>query len=85
MCKSLRAIEIIKIADQQWASTKDIQLLGVIGVNKALQIKNEKRKKQLARGDNLPTKKYVSMQEVIKYFNIEVEFLKNIILEGDNN
>lgn len=82
MCKRLRATEILEIAGQQWATTKDIQMIGSIGLNKALEIKKEIRKKQLDRGDNLPTKNFVGMQEVLDYFKIDLNFLRNTIMEG---
>jgi len=83
MCRLLRAREIIDIASQNWATTRDIGLIGAIGNNKALEIKKEIRAKQLERGDNLPNKQVVSMKEVLEYFNIDIQYLNSTIMKGE--
>lgn len=83
MCRVLRAKELLDMANQTWASTKDIRMIGAIGVNKALEIKKEIQKKQLDRGDNLPNTHLVSMKEVMNYFNIDIDFLQSTIMKGE--
>ena len=69
MTKSLRANETVEILDKMWANTEDIKRLGCVGKNKALKIKNEIRNQMI--DDNLIFPRYlVSMEYVIKYFNI---------------
>lgn len=83
MCRVLRAKEVIDMAGQTWASTRDIGLIGAVGNNKALEIKKEIRAKQLERGDNLPNTQLVSMKEVLEYFNIDIQFLQSTLMKGD--
>lgn len=77
MTKSLKADETVEIINKMWATTEDIKRLGCVGKNKALKIKNEIRNQMI--DDNLIFPRYmVSMEYVIKYFNIDEKKLRRL-------
>ena len=76
--QSISADQILDILNKQWLTTKDIQLIGSVGSIKALKIKNaiiedlEKNKNQYIPNRLVPS------EEVINYFNININYLKKI-------
>lgn len=74
----ISADQILDILNKQWLTTKDIQLIGSVGSIKALKIKNaiiedlEKNKNQYIPNRLVPS------EEVINYFNININYLKKI-------
>ena len=70
------------ILDNQWATTRDVMLLGACGKNKALEIKREIKSELESKGYYLPYN-LVPMEKVIDYFNININYLKKI--SGGNN
>lgn len=72
----MEANELLKLLNHQWASTTDISAIGSCGRAKAVKIKNEIRNK-LGNKIYLPDNK-VPMEEVITYFNINMNYLKKI-------
>lgn len=74
----ISADQILNILNKQWLTTKDIQLIGSVGSIKALKIKNaiiedlEKNKNQYIPNRLVPS------EEVINYFNININYLKKI-------
>ena len=75
--KILSADKMLEVLNSQWATIQDIMLVGSLGRNKARDIKNEIARKIESEGKKLPNN-LVPMEEVIDYFNINVEYLINI-------
>lgn len=74
----MTAGELLDVLNQQWATVKDIRLIGKCGNNKALKYKKEiadlvktKTGKECPYG-------LVPMEYVILYFGINIKFLKKI-------
>ena len=81
MVKSLNAKEMSKIMENQWATTKDIQMIGCCGINKAQRIKREIRNQMI--DDGLFSPRYmVSMEYVIKYFHINEKRIRHLTRTG---
>ena len=81
MTKSLNAKEMTEILDKMWASTEDIKRLGCIGKNRALEIKKEIKRK-MSEDNMIYPRNYVSMEYVIKYFNIDEKKIRKRITMG---
>ena len=77
MKHKVSAEEMLKIFDNQWASTKDIMKIGAVGVNKSQKIKNEICEISNKNGYKLPCG-LVPMEEVINYFGININYLKRV-------
>ena len=75
----MKAKELLELLDKQWANTKDIQQIGGIGEVKAIKIKKQ-IKEELINSKNyyLPNERLVPMAEVVKFFNIDINYLKRI-------
>ncbi len=80
MTKSLTAKELVGFMDKIWSSTKDIQKIGCVGVNRAYEIRNEIRNQMIDAGMVFP-RYLVSTELVIKYFNIDEKRIRKIALE----
>ena len=76
MNEKLNAIEMLEIASSQWASASDIMKLGSVGRNKAYAIKNEIISELYNEDDKIRNRGLVPMTEVLKYFNIDTNYLK---------
>lgn len=74
----LTADQMLEIASSQWASAKDIMMLGSVGRNKAYAIRNEIIS-SLYNDNKLRNRGLVPMSEVLKYFNIDLAYLRNIL------
>lgn len=74
----LTASEILKIASSQWATAKDIMMLGSVGRNKAYAIRNEIIV-SCYNDNKLRNRGLVPMVEVLKYFNIDLNYLREIL------
>ena len=83
MENDLTANELLKLISRQWATTKQIMRIGNIGEGKALRIKN-RIKKEIDEPETLPRDK-VPMVEVVKFFNINIEYLKKVAIGEDEN
>lgn len=81
MNKSMNANQVLKTISKLWASTADIQKIGCVGYNKALKIKNEIRNQMVDDGLVFP-RYLVSMEYVIKYFNIDEKRLRKLADQG---
>jgi len=81
MNKSLNATQVLETINKLWASTADIQKIGCVGYNKALKIKNEIRNQMVDDGWVFP-RYLVSMEYVIKYFNIDEKRLRKLADQG---
>ena len=75
----MKAKELLDLLDKQWANTKDIQKIGGIGEAKAIKIKKQ-IKDELINNKNyyLPNERTVPMCEVVKFFKIDINYLKRI-------
>lgn len=67
----------LEIASKLWASVNDIMILGNVGKNKAYQVRDEIIEK-LKQEDRYLSNKHVPMEEVIKYFKININYLKKV-------
>ncbi|MBO6243611.1 MAG: hypothetical protein J6O41_03470 [Clostridia bacterium] len=74
--KKLPTNELLELINNQWATVEDIRLIGSVGYNKALEIKNDII---LELGENyfLP-RGLVPMDKVVDYFNININYLKKV-------
>ena len=75
----MKARELLELLDKQWANTKDIQKIGGIGEAKALKVKKQIRD-ELINDKNyyLPNERTVPMSEVVKFFKIDINYLKKV-------
>lgn len=75
----MKAKELLDLLDKQWANTKDIQKIGGIGEAKALKVKKQIRD-ELINDKNyyLPNERTVPMSEVVKFFKIDINYLKKV-------
>ncbi len=80
MNNELTAQELLVAIDKQWATTKDIMAVGCVGENRALKVKKNIYEELRAEGYELPRNK-VPMEFVIKYFKLNIDFLKNVANE----
>jgi hypothetical protein len=75
--EKLNADELLDLASSQWASAKDIMKIGSVGRNKAYAIRQ-----QIAisyyNDDKVRNRGLVPMSEVLKYFGIDLNYLKEI-------
>ena len=76
--EKLTASEILKVASSQWATAKDIMMLGSVGRNKAYAIRNEIIV-SCYNDNKLRNRGLVPMAEVLKYFNIDLNYLREIL------
>lgn len=79
-----KASEILSILSQQWANVYDIMDIASVGRNKATEIKTEIKENLEKEGYKLPTN-LIPMIEVIKYFRIDIGYLKKRAKDGDCN
>lgn len=75
MKTNLTANEVLILINKQWATTNDIKLIGRVGTAAAYRVKREiitllEEKKVFVPSGVVP------MDEVIKYFNININYLK---------
>lgn len=75
--EKLNADELLNLASSQWASAKDIMKIGSVGRNKAYAIRQ-----QIAisyyNDDKVRNRGLVPMSEVLKYFGIDLNYLKEV-------
>ena len=68
--------ETLKLIAQQWGNLSDLMKLANIGRNSALTIKS-KIKNDLEKEGYYVPKNAVPMQEVVKYLNIDIDYLES--------
>ena len=76
--EKLNADEILKIVASQWASAQDIMKLGSVGRNKAYAIRSEIAISLYGDDSKHRNRGLVPMIEVLKYFNININYLKEV-------
>ncbi len=75
--EKLTAEELLKITSSQWATSKDIMIIGCVGRNKAYSIMQE-ISLEYYKDNRIRNKRLVPMSEVLKYFNIDLTYLKDV-------
>lgn len=68
--------ETLKIISQQWCNLNDLMRLANVGRNSALLIKGKIKDDLENKGYYVP-KNAVPMQEVIRYLNIDIDYLES--------
>ena len=76
--EKLNADQLLEIASSQWASAKDIMKIGSVGRNKAYAIRSEIALSLYGDDSKLRNRGLVPMNEVLKYFNIDINYLKEV-------
>lgn len=78
--------DTLNIISQQWCNLEDLMFLANVGRNNALKIKSKIRSDLLNNGYFVP-KNSVPMTEVIKYLNIDIDYLESRknYMKGDDN
>lgn len=83
MTNSITATELLKLMNNVWSSTKDIQRIGCVGINQAYKIRNIIREQMIDDGKFVP-RYMVATEYVLRYFNIdEKQVRKNAMLESE--
>lgn len=75
--KILDINQTLELVDKQWATTNDIMQLGFVCYSNARKISNVIKNNLVEKGYSLP-RGLVPMKEVIKFFNIDINYLKKI-------
>lgn len=76
--KKYTASEQLQAMTSQWADNTAIRIIGGIGLNKAIQIRQEIEDQVKKDGYRLPKQAIVPMEYVINYFNININYLKKL-------
>ena len=74
--------EILKIISKQWCSLDDLRNLTGLGQNNLLKLKREIKK---SLNNNSIPNKLLPMNEVVKYLNIDVDYLIKLERKGNKN
>lgn len=77
--------EILKLISKQWCTLEDLKKLTGLGKNSLLKIKKEIRNN--LNNKSIPNK-LLPMNEVVKYLNIDIDYLKKLNRKeelNDNN
>lgn len=78
----LTAEQILQIESSQWASAQDIMKIGSVGRNKAYAIRNEIAISLYGDDSKVRNRGLVPMVEVLKYFNIDINYLNEVACYG---
>lgn len=76
--KKYTASEQLQAMTSQWADNSAIRIIGGIGLNKAIEIRQEIEQQVKKDGYRLPKQAIVPMEYVINYFNININYLKKL-------
>lgn len=73
-------IELFRILSKQWANVNDIKKIASCGRDNATYIRNQIVADIKEKGLNLPLcrEKLVPMTYVIKYFNLDIDYISNM-------
>ena len=75
------AKEILEIISKPWCSNQDIMKIANVSATTASKIKQEIEKEFRKKEPNKYMPAYcISTKEVIKYFDLDIEFLKSLVL-----
>ena len=75
--KILDINQTLELVDKQWATTNDIMQLGFVCYSNARKVSNVIKNNLIEKGYSLP-RGLVPMKEVVKFFNIDINYLKKI-------
>ena len=73
----MNAEETLKIISKQWCNIDDFKKLSQLGINNSFQLR-EKIKLKLEEKGYLIPKGLLPMNEVVKYLNIDIDYLVKI-------
>lgn len=79
--KRLTAKETLERLNNQWATKRDVMDIGFIGDTSAGKVMNEITTRVLTETDKKLPKGLVPMEYVIKYFDINLSYLKKVVRE----
>lgn len=81
------AKEILKIISKPWCSNQDIMKIANVSATTASKIKQEIEKEFRKKEPNKYMPAYcIPTKEVIKYFDLDIEFLKSLVfLDNDDH
>ena len=81
------AKEILEIISKPWCSNQDIMKIANVSATTASKIKQEIEKEFRKKEPNKYMPAYcIPTKEVIKYFNLDIEFLKSLVfLDNDDH
>lgn len=79
----LTAKQVLEVASSQWATVKDIMALGSVGRNKANMIRGEIATSIYGNDSKVRNRGLVPMSEVLKYFSIDINYLKEVTTYGN--
>ena len=81
------AKEILEIISKPWRSNQDIMKIANVSATTASKIKQEIEKEFRKREPNKYMPAYcIPTKEVIKYFDLDIEFLKSLVfLDNDDH
>lgn len=71
----MKSDEILKLISKQWCTLEDLKKLTGLGKNSLLKIKKEIRNN--LNNKSIPNK-LLPMNEVVKYLNIDIDYLKKL-------
>lgn len=73
-------LELFNVLSKQWANVNDIKIIGSCGRDKATEVRNSIATTILKNGYNLPISKtkFVPMEYVIDYFNLNLDYIYNM-------
>lgn len=75
--KILDINQTLDLVNKQWATTNDIMQLGFVCYSNARKVSNVIKNNLVEKGYSLP-RGLVPMKEVVKFFNIDINYLKKI-------
>lgn len=81
MNKSITVSELVELMDNVWSTTRDIQRIGSVGINRAYAIRDEIRQQMKEAGAFVPRYK-VSTEYVIKYFKLDEKKIRRQAMGG---
>ena len=84
---SMIAKEILEIISKPWCSNQDIMKIANVSATTASKIKQEIEKEFRKKEPNKYMLAYcIPTKEVIKYFDLDIEFLKSLVfLDNDDH
>ena len=82
--KVYSAKEVLKVLEKPWLNTNDIKIVSSTSVDKARKIKQDIAEKLLKKRYLLPTG-LIPTEELIKYLHININFLREMAKNADNN
>lgn len=77
--EKLNANQLLEIVSSQWATAKDIMMLGSVGRNRAYAIRSEIALALYIDNNKIRNRGLVPKVEVLKYFGIDLNYLKDIL------